>query len=270
MGRAILLFSLFCLAGRGLSAVTPLDVRVTGYWDALRAGRLQQAASFVDPLSRSRFLQRRSLRVVDWKLGSQRLEGQRAGVSVQVRFGGLPSGGVLPGRVEQIWKLLDGEWFLEVPTATPVELNRLLYGPVGSREIPRGVISAEPRLLVLRFLNPVQRGIVRLSNGRDVVATSVSCSSDSGDLDVRADLDRIEPGQSVRLTVDVRGTETKKNRSGNLTCRFEVDGRPEQIEIPVFFNVISAEERAFFGLSEEQTEALRRNEPLRPAVKRPQ
>ncbi len=209
MSRRFLLFCVAWIAAGPAYAAggSPLEARVQAYWGAQQQGHLDEASAMVIPASRPRFMKRPSLPVAAWSVDKIRETGDRAGVSLKVKFGGVSGNRTLPGRVEQVWRRIDGEWYLQVPDATPAQFNRLVYGRSGPAAVRPGILSAEPSRLVLHFLNPVQQGVVAVANGRERTAVLVDCSSSSKDLAVHFDVDRIEPGKRARLIVRYQGTQ---------------------------------------------------------------
>jgi hypothetical protein len=267
--NCVLLFLWLTSIALAPTAGTPLAERVTSYWKAMAQGRLTEASELVDPAARDRFLNRRTLPVVGWKIDAIRQSRTEARVTLNVKFGSIGGVGLVPGRVEQSWKRIQDDWYLEVPAATPSQLNRWLYGSVGPARVRSGTLSAQPSALTLHFLNPVQRGRVTLSNGLGEKVILQSCSASTGSLSVHPGFRELAPGQSAFLTVEVEGKEDEKNRSATIRCLFWGENRTIPVEVPVLFNYISAEEKAFFGLTEEQAQKLRHGDKVEATVHPP-
>jgi len=245
-----------------------LESAVRSFWGALEQGDIEAEVRLVAPASRKSYLGAGYLPIRSWQLKAlEPVSSDSYEVVVEAVM--LADRGALPVVVRQRWNLTDDGWLLDYPIVTGRSINEALFGrtPPAPTE---STVSLAPGELVLHFLNPVQKGRFELHNGSREAIRVVSCDDDSEFLQVHFPQRAILPGQSEEVRVEVAGGSDQKELRAAVRCRIVGDSGPTEVGATVLFNHVSAAAKAFFGLSDEAVEHLRRGGSLTPALPSPQ
>lgn len=244
---------------------------VEAYWAALAEGDKVSAETFVLPAYREAF-NRRDLGLVGrFRLG--RIEITDDGVALvsavverldplHAQFREIP--------IVEAWHHTPAGWQVEVLELSSSEVNRLLFGRSEEDVEARDEVRLVPEQLRLQFLNNPQQGRFLLFN-QSTKLVEVSAVKIAGSaLNLRSEVPaRAAPGGQIEIDVEYVGPDAPKELEYSVRFMLTVGSESQELVRRVVANHIGPETRAFFGLTTEQAEALKRGDVLVPVLRHP-
>ena len=115
-----------------------LQDRVVDFWAQWAAGNRQDAALYIEPEGRERFLSGRGYRVVEASPRSFDFTDQRDAVEVRMWASlVLPQVGPVEGTVADRWVWMEGEWYMRMSDTEAVNPFQEIRNPPVERPLPR-------------------------------------------------------------------------------------------------------------------------------------
>ena len=243
-----------------------LEERVGGFWDALVKRDRVGAQEFVVPQSRNDFLRRPERLYRSWSLlGIERPSEEEA--KAQIAYEGFFEDvrQFHPLKEWQLWKKVDGEWFLHVDPKEKV-IEEALRGPLGGgrrRRAADGKVRVSKQIRI-PFFNRAQMGTLAIRNGTGEAIRIVGVSLDETLFRVVEKPDEIPAGQEHRVKIVHLGPDELKNQKASLALEIEQEGSARPYEVEILYNYISPGLRGILGLTEEKAAGLKRTDKVTP------
>ena len=140
-----------------------------------------------------------------------------------------------------------------------------------SDKLPKLVgFRVSPKQLRIHFLDSAQTAVVTIENGESSEAELLGVQYDAERFEITKRPEKVDAGKTGRVFLRYKGTEDTKDLTSQISLRLRHGGKEEVFHVPVLYNYISEGARALFGLTQEQAQALRRGEKLKPVLRAPQ
>ena len=253
----------------GFLVPADLEARLESFWNNLVRGDFVAASEVIQPEAREWFLSEWLLGVSTWESEGIKTRSEDQAV-VAIRAVLEDPRMQVPIKVEQKWVRKGEHWFIQMPRdPSSKTVNRALFGSPGEQAVPIGTVRVVPPRLVLHYLNPLQRGTFAVQNGLAIPVEIGSCEFDRGRFRLAPESLLVEAGQSGDLIVEFIGKEEEKGLVDHIDCVLSRGDERRRLKLPVLFNHVSREARAFFGLDDEAVSRLNRRDPPAPLLHPP-
>ncbi len=247
----------------------PLEDRVAGFWDALVERDRIAAQRFVIPDSRNDFLRRPERLYLSWKvLEIDRRSEEEAWVRIAYEGFLEELRRFQPLKELQVWRNIDGEWFLQVdPKEKVIErVQEKLFRSDPRGTDPDGQVRVGKQVKI-PFFNRAQLGSLTIRNGTEEPVRIVEVILDETLFQVSENPGVIPAREKRSLRIVHLGPDEFKNQKAALTLEIEQEGRPREYQVEILFNYISPGLRGILGLTEEQAATLKRTDKVTPKLK---
>ena len=264
---ALIALSLTLLSCSG--PAVPLEDRVAGFWEALVARDRVRAQEFTTPDSRNDFLLRPERLYRSWEILSI---DHRSDEEAQVRiaYEGFYEDvrQFKPLREWQLWRKIDGHWFLHVDSKEKIlqaVQEKLYRGDRWSVEAD-GQVRVEKQVKI-PFFNRAQLGSLTIRNGTEEPVRIVDVMLDETLFQVTENPGEIPAREKRPLKIAHLGPDELKNQKSTVTLEIEQEGGPREYQVEILFNYMSPGLRGILGLTEEQAAILKRTDKVSPNLK---
>lgn len=267
LARSWVLIALSLLSCSGPAA--PLEDRVAGFWDALVKRDRMRAQEFVIPDSRNDFLRRPESLYRSWEI----LEVDRSSkeeARVRIAYEGFfeEVRQFHPLKESQLWRKMDGEWFLHMdPKEKVIERvqEKLFRGDPQTTEVDGRVRVGKQ--IKIPFFNRAQRGALTIRNGTEEPIRIVGVGLDETLFRVAENPGEIPARQGRQLKIVHLGSDHQKNQKSTVALEIEQQGESREYQAEILYNYISPGLRGILGLTEEQAATLKRTDKVSPNLK---
>lgn len=265
---ALILFS-------GSCGAPELEPAVRGYWDLLLKGDKAGALRYVDEPGRNAFLNRRIAPFRSWTLERIEMRSPDEAVVTVKLDQMITAGTYYPRPFIEIWVRQEDGWRLRVRASGPDQLKAIFSAAAASTlpEPKAGVLELRPRQVRIHFLDRQQRGMVRVRNGLPETVHITRVDYDRTRFELLETGDSVASGQDLRLTFRYIGNETEKPLRSQVRIFVQYGEREESkeelLEFSILYNYVSPGTRALMGLTKEKLDRLKRGEPVKPILPRP-
>lgn len=265
-------FSLAGFAQLGTEADPALLEALAAHWSALVSGDVSGALRFVEANSQNSFLQQRPLGLLGWRIEQVSVESvDRVSISMTGSVIDQAENAPWVAQWTDIWVRTPEGWRREIPSASPKELNALLYGDgQGKNESLADEVQVLPAILEMQFLNEPQQGRFHLLNGTAERQELKEVLFDRDLFTLVEPLPKtIRPGEKVFIELRYTGVQERKDQTSVIKFRFEGERGPREFERQILYNHVGPTTRRFFGLTESDVRDLKRDAVPDPVLKPP-
>lgn len=243
-----------------------LEERVGRFWDAQIAHDRVTAQQLVSPDSRNNFLRSPERIYRSWKIDKVTLRSEEE-AAVQVSYEGFVEGIRRFHRLgeTQIWKKVDGEWFLTLGPASQVleESLKKVYTPKQPQVDGRIVVGEEVKI---PFFNQSQIGALTIRNGTREAVRLAEVDLDPDLFEIVEKPDVIPGPGRAQIKIRHLGPDRLKNQTSPMRVVVVCKDEAEEYMVQVHYNYISPGLRGLLGLTTQEAAELKRTDKVRPKM----
>ena len=249
----------------------PLEKRVADFWAARISQDRVSAQRFLAPAARNDFLRHRARLYRSWEIQDTR-EKSDDEMIVRVGYEGFLEDlhQYIAQQESQLWKKIDGEWFLHVdpPEKRLTEALRKVYSQSEDERWStdkNGQVTVGEQIRI-PFFNRAQLGTLTIRNGTEEPVRIVRVSLDEALFEITEEPGEIPPGRKDHLKIVHTGTDELKDQKSPMTVVIEQHGELKDHPVEILYNYLSPALRGVLKLTSDQIPELKRSDRVSPGI----